>query len=77
MLIAGIAIAGVGGALLMPSSMSIITNVFTDARRGFAIGMWGAATELVSGVGVLVGGVLTGALDWRWIFCGVHRLRRR
>jgi predicted MFS family arabinose efflux permease len=30
--------------------------------------MWGAATELISGVGVLVGGVLTGALDWRWIF---------
>lgn len=68
LLLAGIAIAGIGGALLMPSSMSIITNVFTDARRGFAIGMWGAATELISGVGVLVGGVLTGELDWRWIF---------
>jgi EmrB/QacA subfamily drug resistance transporter len=67
-LIAGIAIAGAGGALLMPSSMSILTNVFTGARRGTAIGMWGAATELISGVGVLVGGVLTGQLDWRWIF---------
>jgi EmrB/QacA subfamily drug resistance transporter len=67
-LLAGIGIAGIGGALLMPSSMSIITNVFTDERRGFAIGMWGAATELISGVGVLVGGVLTGELDWRWIF---------
>jgi EmrB/QacA subfamily drug resistance transporter len=68
LLIAGIAISGAGGALLMPSSMSILTNVFTGARRGFAIGMWGAATELISGVGVLVGGVLTGELDWRWIF---------
>jgi EmrB/QacA subfamily drug resistance transporter len=67
-LIAGIALAGTGGALLMPSSMSILTNVFTGSRRGFAIGLWGAATELISGVGVLVGGVLTGALDWRWIF---------
>ena len=67
-LIGGIALSGAGGALLMPSSMSILTNVFTDARRGTAIGMWGAATELVSGIGVLVGGVLTGALDWRWIF---------
>src|SRR5215211_5010661 len=67
-LIAGIALSGVGGALLMPSSMSILTNVFTGARRGFAIGMWGAATELISGVGVLVGGVLTGEFDWRWIF---------
>jgi EmrB/QacA subfamily drug resistance transporter len=68
LLLGGIAVAGIGGALLMPSSMSIITNVFTDERRGFAIGMWGAATELISGVGVLVGGVLTGELDWRWIF---------
>jgi EmrB/QacA subfamily drug resistance transporter len=67
-LIAGIAISGVGGAMLMPASMSLLTNVFTGERRGFAIGMWGAATELVSGIGVLVGGVLTGALSWRWIF---------
>lgn len=68
LLIAGIALAGTGGAMMMPSSMSILTNVFTGSRRGFAIGMWGAATELISGVGVLVGGVLTGEFDWRWIF---------
>jgi EmrB/QacA subfamily drug resistance transporter len=67
-LIAGIAVCGIGAALLMPASMSILTNVFTDARRGMAIGMWGAATELISGVGMVVGGVLTGALSWRWIF---------
>jgi EmrB/QacA subfamily drug resistance transporter len=67
-LIAGIAICGIGGAALMPASMSLLTNVFTGERRGFAIGMWGAATELVSGIGVLVGGVLTGELSWRWIF---------
>lgn len=67
-LIAGIAVSGIGGAMLMPSSMSLLTNVFTGARRGFAIGMWGAATELVSGAGVVFGGVLTGELSWRWIF---------
>jgi EmrB/QacA subfamily drug resistance transporter len=67
-LIGGIAISGVGGGLLLPSSMSILTNVFTGARRGTAIGLWGAATELISGVGVVVGGILTGELDWRWIF---------
>jgi EmrB/QacA subfamily drug resistance transporter len=67
-LIAGIAVAGAGGAMIMPASMSILTNVFTGEKRGTAIGMWGAATELVSGIGVLIGGVLTGALDWRWIF---------
>jgi EmrB/QacA subfamily drug resistance transporter len=68
LLIAGIAVTGIGGAVLMPSSMSLITNVFSGERRGLAIGMWGAATELVSGIGVLVGGVLTGELSWRWIF---------
>jgi EmrB/QacA subfamily drug resistance transporter len=67
-LIAGLALSGAGGALMMPSSMSILTNVFTGERRGTAIGMWGGATELISGVGVLVGGVLTGVFDWRWIF---------
>ena len=64
LLIAGIALSGIGGALLMPASMSLLTNVFTGARRGFAIGMCGAATELVSGIGVLVGGLLTGELSW-------------
>jgi EmrB/QacA subfamily drug resistance transporter len=68
LLILGIALSGIGGALLMPSSMSLLTNVFTGAKRGFAIGMWGAATELVSGAGVLLGGILTGQLSWRWIF---------
>jgi EmrB/QacA subfamily drug resistance transporter len=67
-LIGGIAVAGAGGAVMMPSSLSILTNVFTGARRGVAIGYWGAATELISGVGVVVGGVLTGELSWRWIF---------
>ena len=67
-LIGGIAVAGGAGALLMPSSMSILTNVFTGERRGTAIGLWGGATELISGVGIVVGGVLTSELDWRWIF---------
>jgi EmrB/QacA subfamily drug resistance transporter len=68
LLIAGIALSGIGGSMLMPASMSLITNVFSGERRGLAIGMWGAATELVSGIGVLIGGVLTGELSWRWIF---------
>lgn len=67
-LIAGIAIAGAGGAVIIPASMSILTDVFRDASRGLAIGLWGAATEFVSGLGILVGGVLTGAITWRAIF---------
>ncbi len=67
-LIGGIAAAGAGGAMMMPSSLAMLTNLFTGKSRGLAIGMWGAATELISGVGVLVGGVLTGQISWRWIF---------
>jgi len=67
-LFGGIAISGIGAGFLMPSSMAILTNAFTGASRGTAIGYWGGATELVSGIGVVVGGVLTGELDWRWIF---------
>jgi len=67
-LIGGIAISGIGAALLMPSSLSILTNVFTGPSRGLAIGLWGAATELISGVGVVIGGILTSDLSWRWIF---------
>lgn len=64
----GIAIAGIGGAVLMPASMSILTDVFRGPRRGLAIGLWGAATELTSGIGILFGGLLTGAISWRAIF---------
>src|SRR4051794_4869988 len=67
-LIAGIAITGAAGAMMMPSSLAMLTNLFTGESRGLAIGLWGAATELISGVGVLVGGVLTGQISWRWIF---------
>src|SRR5215213_9383837 len=59
-LFGGIAVSGIGAGFLMPSSMSILIDVFRDARRGTAIGLWGGATELISGVGVVVGGVLTG-----------------
>ncbi|MCW4354036.1 MFS transporter [Hoyosella sp. YIM 151337] len=68
MLIACIAISGAGAAAMIPSSMSVITDVFFDAERALAIGMWGGATELVSGVGILIGGVLIELLGWRAIF---------
>lgn len=67
-LIGGIALAGVGGALIMPSSMSVLVDVFRGPRRGLAIGLWGGATEFTSGVGILIGGFLTGAISWRAIF---------
>ncbi|CAM3769895.1 MFS transporter [Smaragdicoccus niigatensis] len=67
-LIAGIGVSGIGAAAMIPASMSVITDVFVDAKRALAIGLWGGATELVSGVGILIGGVLIATLNWRSIF---------
>lgn len=67
-LIAGSALTGAGNALCIPSSMSIVSVTFTGRSRGVALGVWAGATEIVSGIGVLIGGVLTEHLSWRWIF---------
>ena len=68
-LIAARALQGVGGSMLNPVAMSIITNVFTDPReRGRAIGAWGATVGISLALGPIVGGALTEAVDWRAIF---------
>jgi EmrB/QacA subfamily drug resistance transporter len=62
-------VQAVGGSMLTPVAMSIITNVFTDPReRSRAIGMWGAAIGLSLGIGPIVGGALTDSIGWRAIF---------
>jgi MFS family permease len=66
-LIAGMVVAGVGAAILTPASLAIITQAYTGPQRATAIGVWGAATALFSGVVPAIGGVLTKAADWRWI----------
>jgi EmrB/QacA subfamily drug resistance transporter len=68
-LIAARAVQGVGGSMLNPVAMSIITNVFTDPReRGRAIGVWGATVGVSLALGPIVGGALTEWVDWRAIF---------
>ncbi|GAA1992543.1 MFS transporter [Catenulispora subtropica] len=60
---------GVGGAMMNPVAMSIITNVFTDARdRAKAIGVWAAAFGVSMALGPVVGGLLLDATSWRAIF---------
>ncbi|MFL6113866.1 MAG: MFS transporter [Catenulispora sp.] len=60
---------GVGGAMMNPVAMSIITTVFTEAKdRARAIGMWSAAAGASMAVGPVVGGLLLGAAGWRAIF---------
>lgn len=62
-------VQAVGGSMLNPVAMSIITNTFTDAReRARAIGAWGAVVGISMAAGPLVGGLLVESVGWRSIF---------
>ncbi|MGW7461301.1 MFS transporter [Streptomyces sp. NPDC054797] len=62
-------VQAVGGAMLNPVAMSIITNTFTDpAERARAIGIWGAVAGLSMAAGPLIGGLLVDSVGWRSIF---------
>jgi len=68
-LVAARALQAIGGSMLNPVAMSIITNVFTDPReRARAIGAWGATVGISLGLGPVVGGALTQSVGWRAIF---------
>jgi len=67
MLVAARALQGVFGALLAPAALGLLTTTFTDpAERGKAFGIFGAIAGSGAAVGLLLGGVLTEYLDWRW-----------
>ncbi|WP_308202993.1 DHA2 family efflux MFS transporter permease subunit [Curtobacterium herbarum] len=62
-------VQAVGGSMMNPVAMSIITATFDDAReRARAVGVWGAVVGVSLGVGPLVGGALTDTVGWRAIF---------
>jgi EmrB/QacA subfamily drug resistance transporter len=67
-LIAARGVQGLGAALLMPQTMSMIISVFPPERRGAALGVWGAVAGVSTIAGPTVGGLLVTSLDWRWIF---------
>jgi len=68
-LIAFRALQGLGAALLSPAALSILTTTFEEGReRNIALGIWGAASGSGGAAGVLLGGVLTSAFGWSWIF---------
>jgi len=62
-------VQGLGAAVVAPASLSILTSTFTEpAARHRAVGIWGAMGGAGGAAGVLLGGVITDALSWRWIF---------
>src|SRR5437879_11776959 len=68
-LIAFRALQGLGAALLSPAALSILTTTFAEGReRNLALGIWGAVSGSGAAAGVLLGGALTSALSWSWIF---------
>ncbi|MFI9723028.1 MFS transporter [Streptomyces sp. NPDC052396] len=68
-LISGRVLLGIGGAMVMPSTLSLIRNIFTDAReRALAIGIWAAVAGAGACVGPLVGGVLVERFGWAAAF---------
>ncbi|HZM84199.1 MAG TPA: MFS transporter [Candidatus Limnocylindrales bacterium] len=67
-LIATRVLQGVGGALLTPQTLAIITMTFPPNRRGTAFGIWGAVAGIATITGPMFGGWLVTSLSWRWIF---------
>jgi len=69
MLVAGRALQGLGGALVSPAALSIITTTFADGTaRTRALGVWSAIAVGGGAVGLLLGGVLTDLVSWQWVF---------
>lgn len=68
MLIAARAVQGLGGAIVLPLSMTILAGSVPPSRRGAALGIWGAMSGLGVAVGPLVGGAVVQGAAWQWIF---------
>lgn len=67
-LIAARALQGLGAALLAPSALSMVTNMFEEgAERNKALGVWGAVSGSGGAAGVLLGGILTEYAGWEWV----------
>ncbi|GIG38606.1 MDR family MFS transporter [Cellulomonas phragmiteti] len=67
-LIAARAVQGIGGALMTPQTMAMITRVFPAQKRGAAMGIWGAVAGVATITGPVLGGLLVETAGWEWIF---------
>jgi len=68
LLITARAVQGLGAAMVMPVSLTILTTAFPAERRGTIVGIWGGIGGLAVAAGPLVGGAITQGLSWHWIF---------
>ena len=67
-LIAARALQGVGGAIVTPLTLTILSGAVSPARRGLALGIWGGVSGLAVALGPVVGGAVVEGLSWQWIF---------
>jgi EmrB/QacA subfamily drug resistance transporter len=68
-LVAGRALQGLGGALVSPAALSVLTTTFKEGReRTTALSVWSAVAVGGGAIGLLLGGVLTSAFSWQWVF---------
>jgi EmrB/QacA subfamily drug resistance transporter len=68
LLIAARTVQGLGGAAVLPLSLTILTDAFPAERRGMIVGIYGGLAGLAVAGGPLIGGALTQGIDWHWIF---------
>ena len=68
LLVGARALQGVGGAIVMPLTLTLISEAFPAEKRGAAIGLWGGITGLGVALGPVVGGAVVDGISWHWIF---------
>jgi EmrB/QacA subfamily drug resistance transporter len=61
-------VQGIGGAMMFATSLALLGHAYRGRDRGVAFGVWGAVTGAAVSIGPVIGGALTDALSWRWIF---------
>jgi EmrB/QacA subfamily drug resistance transporter len=61
-------VQGIGGALLVPGSLALVSAAYPEETRGAAIGTWSAASGITASLGPLLGGWIVANVSWRWIF---------
>jgi EmrB/QacA subfamily drug resistance transporter len=67
-LVAARAVQGAGAAIVMPLTLTLISEAFPVEKRGAAIGLWGGITGLGVAIGPVVGGAVVAGISWHWIF---------